>query len=82
MHFPEYSLDFRLDRANKFKVINRAVQSSKFIIDNHMTIKQIEFIKTIEEKLKIKFSGQTKAEARKYISDHIDEFYNQQNKNL
>lgn len=74
---PEYSLDFRLDRANKFAVLNREVKARKLVSNNIVTDGQREFIKAIEEKLVIKFTGQTKSEASKFISDHIDEFKTQ-----
>jgi hypothetical protein len=38
------------------------------------TEKQLNFIKSIEKTLHIKFDGKTKEEARQFISDNVDKF--------
>lgn len=74
MFEPEYSLDFRLYRANKLVVLNREVKTRKLAKNTDITDRQNALIKSIEEVLTVKFNGQTKSEASNFIGKHIKEF--------
>lgn len=77
----DYILDFRLDRANRFKVLNRDVKSRVLMEkDNSITEKQNSLIKKIEEKLSIQFTGKTKQEASRFIQENIDKLNHRDDK--